>query len=121
MKQKATRSRSPLPGILGLLALTSLVVIVALIVLLPDADEEPAAGSSPTAVASERAYLDALAAIDPGFVDNERAALNAGENICQEIEAGKSDIVAKNAAKRFDAPESQGADIVRAARTHLCP
>jgi len=120
MKQKA--KRSPLPGILGLLALTGLVVVVALIVLLPGEAEEPAAGSSPAAAAGERAYLDALKAIDPGFVDNERAALNAGENICQEIESGKeSDIVAKNAAKRFDAPEDQGADIVKAARTHLCP
>ncbi|GIJ10728.1 DUF732 domain-containing protein [Micromonospora andamanensis] len=121
MKQQA--KRSPIPGVIGLLVLTGLVLIGVLFVVLPDADEGAPVASTPTGTAvDEAAYLEALAAIDPEFVDNERSAIGAGENICQEIETGKeADIVETNAAKRFDAPAAEGAAIVKAARTHLCP
>ncbi|MDG4832433.1 DUF732 domain-containing protein [Solwaraspora sp. WMMD1047] len=108
-------------GALGVLMLLVICVIGGLIVFLPNAsDDEPA--SVATEAAAERAYLDALAELDPALVSSEQVALNAGENICQEVETGKEpDIAAKNAAARFEVDESRGAELVAVAREHLCP
>lgn len=52
--------------------------------------------------ADQRAYLVALAAIDPGLVVDEDRAISRAESTCQEIASGKSgDVLVANVVQRL--------------------
>jgi hypothetical protein len=85
--------------------------------------EPPAPAPAPTATtaAVDAAYVEALAAIDRELVDNEKAAVNNGHNICLDIKQGKTLAeLQKNTAARFEVGTAEAKKIVAVTRSTLC-
>jgi hypothetical protein len=114
------------------IALGTLAGIVALGVIAVATAPEPAAAvdaAPPVAViapADPNAYLNGIAAVDPGLTVNHDRALRRGANICDDIAAGKDEpTILGNARERLSGgnatiTDEQAADAVALARLHLC-
>lgn len=89
--------------------------------------QQPAPAEAAASSEVPPTYIAELEAIDPELVRNPETALNRGENICSDIEGGRTDQeIADNAKARFESssvtvsPE-QAAEIVDVVRRNLCP
>lgn len=79
------------------------------------------------ATSEERAYLRALAAIDPGLVVNEDRAISRAENTCLDIDSGKTgDVLVNNVIQRLSGgnatiDQRQARDAIELMERWICP
>lgn len=107
----------------------------------PTPADVPAATASVTAPAEDRpdiltdvevsaedraSYLAGLRDIDPGLTSNEDRAIRRVTNICLDVEQGKDETtIINNTVERLSGGsatinETQAAEVVELARTHIC-
>lgn len=87
----------------------------------------PAEAESGAATPDRDAFVAALAAIDPGLTVNADRAVSRADDICLDIEQGKTDEqIVRNTELRFeggnvpDLSADQAREIVEAARSYHC-